>query len=99
MSYEEPTLPIMRPARNELDAMFLVARANPKAHFNNPGRGMGKHAVARFERSRVKAARAASRKFTPVIAPKVRRPVPYAQLSPKIDGVRYRYNEGKLVRR
>jgi hypothetical protein len=44
-----------RRARHELDAMFLIARQNPKISYNMPGRGMGKHCTARFERSRAKS--------------------------------------------
>lgn len=82
-----------RPARHELDAMFLIARQNPNIGYNMPGRGMGKHCVARFERARAKAGNASK------VTPKFRPAVAYAQLSPKIEGRRYRWSEDSLVLR
>lgn len=87
-----------RPARHELDAMFLVALQNPKAAINRPGRGLGRHAGARFERSRAKAAKRRGEKYASrIFAPAVRSAEPYAQLSPKVDGIRHRWDKGQLV--
>lgn len=67
---------LQRRARHDLDAIFLVARQNPKIGYNTPGRGMGKHCVARFERARAKAGNASK------VTPKHRPAVPYAKLAP-----------------
>ncbi len=78
----------------KIDALFEMAKQNPNATMNRPGRLMGGNCTAKYERGRAKRAKRNGVRYVPLVEGWKRPVIHSEQMAPKIDGVRYRWARG-----